>query len=213
MAIYYWRGLTGTTWGTAGNWSTGSTSTLGGAVPTSADDTIFDANSSGCTLNISSRVCKSINFSAYTRTINLTNLNLTVSGDVTLGSSMTITNTTGSLIVNANSTLTSNNKILTVPFIAQTAGITLTFADNWVFASGFTISGTLASPITGKTSSSSVQKKVTINQGTTYSIDYCVAVDLDSGNGVTAWNYKGTQSNCINWKDMPTQPPPIFGII
>ena len=46
MATYYWRGLTGSTWGTAGNWSTGSTSTLGGVVPTVADDLIFDANSS-----------------------------------------------------------------------------------------------------------------------------------------------------------------------
>ena len=209
MATYYFRNTGTGVWGTATNWSLTSGGGATGAVPTVSDTAVFDSNSISCTLNTSNRVCLALSARTYTNTLALTNLNLIVSGDINLGSGMTITTTTGSLLVNANSTLTSNNKTLTVPFAAQTAGISLTFADNWIFASGFTITGTLIGPITGKTSSSGVQRKVTINQGTTYSIDYCTAFDLDSGDGLTAWNYKGTQSNCVNWKDMPTQPAVI----
>jgi hypothetical protein len=209
MATYYFRNTGTGVWGTATNWSLTSGGGATGAVPTVSDTAVFDNNSISCTLNTSNRVCLALSARTYTNTLALTNLNLIVSGDINLGSGMTITTTTGSLLVNANSTLTSNNKTLTVPFAAQTAGISLTFADNWIFDSGFTITGTLIGPITGKTSSSGVQRKVTINQGSTYSIDYCIAVDLDSGDGLTAWNYKGTQSNCVNWKDMPTQPAVI----
>jgi len=209
MATYYFRNTGTGVWGTATNWSLTSGGGATGAVPTVSDTAVFDNNSISCTLNTSNRVCLALSARTYTNTLALTNLNLIVSGDINLGSGMTITTTTGSLLVNANSTLTSNNKTLTVPFAAQTAGISLTFADNWIFASGFTITGTLIGPITGKTSSSGVQRKVTINQGSTYSIDFCTALDLDSGDGLTAWNYKGTQSNCINWKDMPTQPAVI----
>jgi len=206
MATYYFRNTGTGVWGTATNWSLTSGGGATGAVPTASDTAVLDGNSISCTLNTSNRVCLSLSATTYTNTLALTTLNLTVSGNINLGSGMSITTSTGSLIVNANSTLTSNNKTLTVPFAAQTAGITLTFSDDWIFASGFTITGTLASPITGRTSSSGVQKKVTINQGTTYSIDYCTAVDLNSGDGVTAWNYKGTQSNCTNWITMPTGP-------
>jgi hypothetical protein len=135
---------------------------------------------------------------------------LTVSGNINLGSSMTLTTTTGSLIVNANSTITTNGKTMSVPFNISTAGRVLTFADNFVLTNSLTILGTLASPITAQTNSSGVQRKLTIPQGTTYSIDYCVAVDLDSGDGLTAWNYKGTQTNCVNWQNLPLQPPPVF---
>jgi hypothetical protein len=209
MATYYFRNTGTGVWGTATNWSLTSGGGATGAVPTVSDTAVFDNNSISCTLNTSNRVCLELSATTYTNTLALTTFNLTVSGNINLGTNMTITTSTGTLIVNANSTLTSNNKTLTVPFAAQTAGISLTFADNWIFDSGFTITGTLIGPITGKTSSLGVRKKVTISQGTTYSIDFCTALDLDSGDGLTAWNYKGTQSNCINWKDMPTQPTVI----
>jgi hypothetical protein len=78
MAIYYWRGLTNSNWGTAGNWSTGSTSTLGGAVPTNVDDAIFDINSSACTVNVTTAQTRSINFTTYTQTITMTNIMMKV---------------------------------------------------------------------------------------------------------------------------------------
>ncbi len=213
MATYYFRNTGTGVWGTASNWSLTSGGGATGAIPTAADTAVFDSNSISCTLNTSNRVCLALSCTTYTQTLNLSTFNLTVSGNINLGSSMTLTTTTGSLIVNANSTITTNGKTMSVPFNISTAGRTLTFADNFVLTNSLIILGTLASPITAQTNSFSVQRKFTITQGITYSIDYCVAVDLDSGDGVTAWNYKGTQTNCINWQALPTQPPPIFEII
>jgi len=213
MATYYFRNTGTGVWGTATNWSLTSGGGATGAVPTASDTAVFDINSISCTLNTSNRVCLALSCTTYTQTLNLSSLNLTVSGNINLGSSMTLTSTTGSLVINANSTITTNGKTISVPFNISTAGRILTFTDNFVMTSNLTIFGTLASPITAQTNSFGVQRKFTIPQGVTYSIDNCVAVDLDSGDGVTAWNYKGTQSNCVNWKDLPTQPPPIFGII
>ena len=206
MATYYFRNTGTGVWGTASNWSLTSGGGATGAVPTATDTAVFDSNSISCTLNTSNRVCLALSCTTYTQTLNLSTFNLTVSGNINLGSSMTLTTTTGSLIVNANSTITTNGKTMSVPFNISTAGRVLTFADNFVLTNSLTILGTLASPITAQTNSSGVQRKLTIPQGTTYSIDYCVAVDLDSGDGLTAWNYKGTQTNCVNWIQMPTGP-------
>jgi hypothetical protein len=116
MATYYWRGLSNANWGTAGNWSTGSTSTLGGAVPTNVDDAIFDANSSACTINITTAVCRFVNFSAYTNTITFSNnLSIGVNGGsnagVALGASMGISGTGALNLQTANATLTGNGRI------------------------------------------------------------------------------------------------------
>jgi hypothetical protein len=115
MAIYYWRGLSNANWGTAGNWSTGSTSTLGGAVPTNVDDLIFDANSSACTVNVAG-VCRSINFTAYTRTITMTNgITIGVNGGsgagVFLGASMGISGSGGLNFTTCNASLQGNGRI------------------------------------------------------------------------------------------------------
>lgn len=213
MANYYFRNTGDGLWGTSTNWSLTSGGGATGAVPTASDTAVFDTNSISCTLNTSNRVCLALSCTTYTQTLNLSSFNLTVSGNINLGSSMTLTTTTGSLVINANSTITTNGKTMSVPFNISTAGRILTFTDNFVMTSDLTIFGTLASPITAQTNSFGVQRKFTIPQGVTYSIDYCIAVDLDSGDGVTAWNYEGTQSNCINWKDLPTQPPPVFEIV
>jgi hypothetical protein len=209
MATYYFRNTGTGVWGTASNWSLTSGGGATGAIPTATDTAVFDNNSISCTLNTSNRVCQILSATTYTQTLNLSTFNLTVSGNIDLGSAMTLTTTTGSLIVNANSTITTNGKTMSVPFNISTAGRTLTFADNFVLTNRLIILGTLASPITAQTNSLGVQRKFTITQGITYSIDYCVAVDLDSGDGLTAWNYKGTQTNCVNWKDLPLQPPPV----
>ena len=148
MAIYFWRGLTGSTWGTAGNWSTGSTSTLGGVVPTVADDVIFDANSSACTVDTTTRVCKSINFSAYTNTITMTfGINVAAAGStgvqVILGSGMTINGTGPINIARVNTILRSNGRIWPNDFGIGTIGSlqnnqVYTLQDNWSIGGSFT---------------------------------------------------------------------------
>ena len=133
MAIRTWRGLTNANWGTGGNW-------LEGAIPTNVDDCIFDATSSGCTVNITTAACRSINFTAYTRTITMTN-NIAIGANggsnagVTLGTSMGITGTGALNILTANSTLTSNGRIwpntLNIGSNAANSNTWCTIADVW----------------------------------------------------------------------------------
>jgi hypothetical protein len=91
-----------TNWGTSTNWSDNT-------VPTASIDAIFDANSRDCVVNASARVCKVLNFTNYANTITMSN-NITTSGDITLGSGMTILGS-GNLILNVNNGIyTSNGK-------------------------------------------------------------------------------------------------------
>ena len=136
MPTYYKRDTnpTNNNWNQANNWSTvSSTSAVNiGTFPSSAtlDPVIFDANSIQVTVNVAS-ACTSINFTGYTNTITMT-FGITVSGNVTLGAGMTILGTGGLFIINANCTLTSNNK--TWPNTLSLGGgaiFNATFADNW----------------------------------------------------------------------------------
>lgn len=125
MATYYWRGLTNANWFSAGNWSTGSTSTLGGAIPQGTDDVIFDANSSACTQNYvtipgganpTTGMCRSINFTAYTNTITMSNpiyvgTNGGSNAGVYLGVNMGISGTGALNLLTANAVLQSNGRI------------------------------------------------------------------------------------------------------
>jgi hypothetical protein len=214
MPPRYFRSGTTLNWNTSANWSaTPFPSYSAGAIPTASDDVFFELQSANCTFNVAG-VTLSINFSSYTNTFAFGNFNLSVTGNIILGSGTTFTRGTGTIIATGNASLTSNGKILNIPLVFQTAGRTLTFVDNWILTSGITITGTLASPITARTQTLGVQRKLTLPQNTgSVDIDYCVARDLDSGDGTTIWNYKGTQTNCVNWLNLPTSPPPISSII
>jgi hypothetical protein len=107
MASRYFLNI-GTDWGSTANWSDTSGGAGGFSVPTNADDVFFDANSGDCDLN-ANRVAKSIDFTGYANTINMTN-DLTVSGNVTLAASMTISGA-GTLIINAACSINTNGKV------------------------------------------------------------------------------------------------------
>jgi hypothetical protein len=110
-----WRNGAGTgLWGTPGNWDTG-------AIPTAATDAIFDNLSPNCTVNITTAVCRNLNFNSgtgYTNTITMTN-NITVGAtsgatpnhSVILSAGMGIAGA-GWLLTRANgtTTLTSNGR-------------------------------------------------------------------------------------------------------
>lgn len=142
MAINTFTGATDSNWGTATNWSQGT-------VPTAADGhtTTFDGTSPNCTVNTSNRVCNVLTFSGYTNTITMT-FGITVSGSITLGSSMVISGT-GFLACNATSTLTSNGK--TWPnALTLTGAVTHTLFDNWDVDGLLTLgSGTAATTVDG----------------------------------------------------------------
>lgn len=138
---------------------------------------------------------------------------LTIAGGFTLSSAASYTQS-GSrrTIITASGSLTFNGQTLPTQFTCTTINTVLSLKDNWILANGFTMSGELATPITLQSSTASVQRKFTIpNNGTAQEMDFVYATDIDSGDGQTAWTYKGTYSNCVNWLVMPVQPGTVVG--
>ena len=117
-------------WNSTSNWATTSGGASGAAFPTVSDDVILDGHSNAnLTVNVAS-ACLSFSASpTYTNTLTMTST-LTSSGNVTLGSGMTISGA-GALIANATSTLTSNGKVWTGALTLSTSS-TKTLADNWI---------------------------------------------------------------------------------
>lgn len=141
MPSYYFRNTGDINWGTATNWSLSSGGPGDGDVPTFFDDAILDSNSGDCDINSSNRTCKNFNCNGYTGTLSGA-FNLTVSGDVTLSSAMTIT-MTGTLVENAVAThLVSNGKRWpsNLTFNAFSLGtVTYFIDDNWVVGGNLTV--------------------------------------------------------------------------
>jgi len=123
MPTRTWTGATNNDWNTATNW-------VEGFIPTNVDDVVFSTNVN-CTIS-SASVCKTITFGSYSGTFTNTG-GLTVSGNVTLGSSVNWGTFSSNLAVNATATLTSNGK--DIPGLQFSNTITVTLADNWTVTS------------------------------------------------------------------------------
>jgi len=114
MANRYWVGGTAAWDGTAGTkWALTSGGAGGQAVPTSADDVFFDANSGANTVTISTgnTGAKSITCTGFTGTLAGTAA-ITVSGSITLVAGMTFSYT-GTVTIAATATITSAGKTFT----------------------------------------------------------------------------------------------------
>ena len=147
MATYYFRS-TGTNWGTAGDWSaTPSPTYSAGAVPTAADDAVFEAASANCIINTgAARNCVNLTCTSYVRTLTF-NTNLAVTGNVALGSSamsMTGSSTLALTVPGSTLSLSSGGCTCSVPMqITKAAGaLTLTWGSNWTQSGSFTMTGT-----------------------------------------------------------------------
>ena len=133
MANRYWRNV-------GGNWDNAAgtkwASTLGGgggaSVPTSADD-VFFTNATNCVISAGNTGAKSITCTGYTGTLSGTSA-ITVSGSVTLVAGMGYTYT-GTLTINATSTLTSAGKTFGSITISA-SGSTVTLADALTVGAG-----------------------------------------------------------------------------
>ena len=114
---------------TGGNWND-LAAWVENIVPINGDDVKATATSGNLIVNVSS-ACKSIDFTNYTNIVTWNNT-LTVSGNVTLVSTMTITTTSGTplLSIITASTLTSNTKVFPYRIAFSFTG-TFTLADNW----------------------------------------------------------------------------------
>jgi hypothetical protein len=121
---------------TGGNWNA-VTTWVGGVVPTVADDVVATATSGPLTVNSSTSVAKSVDFTNYVNTFAI-NAVLSIAGDLTLSAGMTITGTVGFLAFTANATWTSNGKTWTGNYLVNTATLTITLADNAIIGGNTT---------------------------------------------------------------------------
>lgn len=136
----YWVGGTASWDGTAGTkWATTSGGAGGAAVPTTADDVFFDANSSPSTPPVVTVAtghtnAKSLNFTGFTGTLAGSD-NLSVAGSITFSAGMTLTYS-GNLTMSGTGTLTMAGQNPTFNFLVNGSGITCTLGDSFNLRSG-----------------------------------------------------------------------------
>jgi|688.fasta_scaffold82514_4 hypothetical protein len=166
MPTYYFRNA-GVDWGTATNWSLTSGGGATGAVPTIADDAIFDGNSGNCTVNASNRVCANFNTTGYTGTITF-DFDVQVNGNITLGAGMGFGGTGFLNLRFASAGLTRNVNCpvaLTIPRLSYNGANsgTITFTNNTTITNLICTEGNNVtytfSPVTGSVT-------ITISGGT-----------------------------------------------
>lgn len=139
MANRYWVGGTDNWNATAGSkWSTTSGGSGGAAVPTSADNVFFDANSGSGTVTIAINGNNiggaTLDCTGFTGTLTGSLGQLLVYGNMTLGSGMTFSYT-GGLFFEGNATLTSNGKSIPCDLSGQQfidGAFTITLGDDFV---------------------------------------------------------------------------------
>lgn len=119
MANRYWVGGTDSWSGTAGTkWATTSGGAGGAAEPTSSDAVFFDANSGAVVVTIGSgSACLSLNCTGFVGTLQGTGVSggsVAISGNLTLGSGMTLQAGVNGLSLgfNATASVTSNGVVL-----------------------------------------------------------------------------------------------------
>lgn len=136
MANRYWIGTTSSSWTNSANWSDTSGGGTGASVPTIADDVFFDSNSNGGNnLTITSSVsAKSLTFTGFTKTVTFLSANVSVAGNVTLGSGMTFgysgTDNTYGIIFTGSGTLISAG-IAGPKITVNGSGIVVTLGDEF----------------------------------------------------------------------------------
>ena len=176
MALRYWVGGTANWDSTAGTkWSTTDGGAGGAAVPTAADDVFLTAASGANTVTISATsVAKSLTCTGFTGTL-AGSSQLTVSGNVTLVAGMT-NSYTGTLIINATSTINTNGiniyQLSTITAVTYTLASNVTITNTWFTntGSGPTISGAFNIEITGNWNCNSTSGSVTFSGGATVTL-------------------------------------------
>lgn len=122
----------GGNWTAASTWSiTGSGGADNAGPPTNADDAVFQVGSGNVTIDASTAVAKSVDFSAYVGTLTWASFVLTVSGNMTFGAGMALSgmNTSTQLLFNATATLTTAAKLM--PSTCSISGGTLSLGDDY----------------------------------------------------------------------------------
>ena len=140
MSRYFKSGAT--VWNSATSWSATSSAGVDNAgIPLASDPVIFDSGSANCSLVTTTGVCASIDFTNYTHTLTMS-VNINVSGNITLGTSALFSGA-GQLVSASSGTLTSNGKVLNIPYTVS-GGVTVTIAggNNWIMSNTVTLNTT-----------------------------------------------------------------------
>jgi len=177
MATKYFVNGGGGAWNNTLSWSLSSGGGGGAGVPTASDDVILNANSPACTVSTTAGVCLSFTATNYTSLLTA-NVNITVSGNLTFGSAMTFAGT-GTIIVNATATLTSNGVTVGLPLtLISGVSTTWTLGDNFTMNKLFqtqgstggltyTINGNILTLLAGASFNGGSGSSATITNGTT----------------------------------------------
>lgn len=149
MAARYWIGGNATWDSTAGSkWALTSGGAGGQAVPTASDDVFLDNGTGHGNVTIATgytALCKSLTCTGYVGTLSSASStgNLTVSGNITLVSGMTLS-VTGLLTINATSTVVSAGKTWGGGITVSGSAITVTLGDSLACSGTLTLTqGTL----------------------------------------------------------------------
>lgn len=192
MANRYWVGGTANWDGTAGTkWATTSGGAGGAAVPTGSDNVFFDAASGAVTVTRATVLgsCLNCDFTGFTGTF-AGSVTMSIWGNLTLSASMTLTYT-GIFYFGRDGgtgfTLTTNGVSIPCTIQKDTAGTTLTLADNLTCTKNLELNnGTIDAN----------NKNVTIRNFTTTA----GTRTLTMGSGT--WNLTGTITNVWDMSDV-----------
>lgn len=146
-ATTHYKRSGGTTWSTTNNWASTSGGASNGLSPLPQDTAIFDANSNTTPTFDSPRLARNIIFTGFTGTANFnSNYNTVMYGDLTLCAGMTVSATTGVLVLSGrgSQTITTAGVSINVPLDVTTNGGTYTLADALTTTQSITVNqGTL----------------------------------------------------------------------
>lgn len=117
----------------------------------------------------------------------------------------------GTFITTSNPTFTGTEGCSFGTYSCTTAGTTHTFqsTDTYIITTALNLLGTAASNLTFKSGTASSAAKVTLNYGASLDVGHVTATDIDSSDGRTIWNYKGTLTRTTNWQQLPTVPKTV----
>lgn len=195
MADRYWVGGTATWDATAGTkWAATSGGAGGQSVPTSADDVYFNAASGAVTCTVGGfQGCASLDFTGFAGTISSSAFGLSISANLTLSASMTITGASFAWNLDATTTgktVTSNGKVITGNVAFRGVGGGWTLADALSASGSLTITaGTFTTnnyAVTASSLSSSNSNTRTINLGSsTVTLSGTTPINFSISTGLT----------------------------
>lgn len=101
------------------------------------------------------------------------------------------------LDIAVSTTINGTQGLSTTTLSCTTAGSVITLAASKTYTVGtLTLWGTLVSPVQILSSIGGTRAIVTVSSN---DVLYTTATDIDSSSGITVWNFKGTNSNNLNW--------------